>query len=212
MNILIAGIPGHTRNYENALARCNVSFETSLSPADLFTFDRLLLPGGGDIHPSWFGQGGQGSSAPDPELDRAQFCLLHTFVLQRKPVLGICRGMQMINVYFGGDLIQDLATADTHRYDGQDQVHTADTVSGSFLSGLYANPCLVNSAHHQGCGLTGRELMVTQTAADGVTEALEHKALPVLGVQWHPERTGLSPRQADLADGMLLIHHFAERL
>ena len=212
MNILIAGIPGQTTNYEKALSRCHVSFATSLCPSDLNSFDRLLLPGGGDIHPSWFGQTDQGSDTPDRELDHAQFSLLHTFVLSERPVLGICKGMQIINVYFGGSLIQNLPTAERHRCTETDQVHLVNTVSDSLLSRFYQNSCLVNSAHHQGCGTIGKGLTVTQTAEDGVIEAVEHENGRILGVQWHPERTALLSCHAGIADGSLLIHYFAEHL
>lgn len=212
MNILIAGIPGQTVNYEKSLSCCHVSFETSLCPSEIASFDKLLLPGGGDIHPSWFGRTDQGSCAPDRELDRIQFSLLHRFILHGKPVFGICRGMQMINVYFGGTLIQNLPTADRHRYQGADQVHPAGSVPGSLLSLFYPGSCLINSAHHQGCDAAGAGLAVTQTAEDGVIEAVEHENLRLLGVQWHPERTALLSHHAGIADGSLLIHYFAEHL
>lgn len=214
MKILIAGIPKNTTNYEKALSLCHVTHDTALCPSDLSSYDRLLLPGGGDLHPSWFGQVNQGSEDIDRELDRAQFALLHAFFLAGKPVLGICRGMQLINVYFGGDLIQDLPTAETHRYCRHDQTHSAVCLPDSLLFRLYGNKnsCLVNSAHHQGCGKIGRDLIITQKASDQVTEAIEHKTRPVLGVQWHPERTGLFSHQPDIINGSRLIHCFAERM
>lgn len=212
MKLLIAGIPENTRNYENALSLCRVSFDTCLCPAELASYEKLLLPGGGDLHPSWFGQEDQGSLPADKELDRAQLALLHAFFQAGKPILGICRGMQLINVYFGGDLIQDLPSARRHKYLQADQIHPADCLPGSLLHRFYGSSCLVNSAHHQGCGRTGAGLAVTQTAPDQVPEALEHKTRPVLGVQWHPERTMLSPRRTELADGMRLIRYFAVRM
>ena len=169
MNILIAGIPGQTENYEKALSLCHVSFETSLCPSKSASLDKLLLP-------------------------------------------GICRGMQIINVYFGGTLIQNLPTADRHRYKGRDQIHPADNMPGSLLFQFYQDSCLINSAHHQGCNTIGRALAVTQTARDGVIEALEHENGRILGVQWHPERTALLSETAPVADGSLLIHYFAEHL
>ena len=150
MKILIAGIPEHTANYERALSLCHAAFETDLHPADLSSFGGLLLPGGGDIHPSWFGQEDQGSLSVDRELDRAQFALLGAFLSAGRPVLGICRGMQLINVFFGGSLIQHLPSANIHRWDGQDQIHPADCLPGPLLSLLYGSTCLINSAHHQG--------------------------------------------------------------
>lgn len=212
MKILIAGIPEHTANYERALSLCHAAFETDLHPADLSSFGGLLLPGGGDIHPSWFGQEDQGSLSVDRELDRAQFALLGAFLSAGRPVLGICRGMQLINVFFGGSLIQHLPSANIHRWDGQDQIHPADCLPGSLLSLLYGSTCLINSAHHQGVRTAAPGLTVTQTSPDGVIEGLEHSTIPVLGVQWHPERTGMSPRRTDLADGGILIRYFAEHL
>ncbi len=212
MKILIAGIPENTRNYERVLSFCHVSSETDLYPAELSSYDKLLLPGGGDLHPSWFGQKDQASVSVDKALDRTQFALLHAFFLAGKPILGICRGMQLINVYFGGDLIQDLPSADQHKFLKEDQIHPADCLAGSLLHRLCGSSCLVNSAHHQGCGRIGSGLVVTQTAPDQVPEALEHNERPLLCVQWHPERTALSPRRLELTDGMQLIHYFAEQM
>ena len=212
MKILIAGLLGNTKNYERALSLCHVSFDVSLSPAQFSSYDKLLLPGGGDICPQRFGQADQGSLSIDETLDDAQFALLDAFVQAKKPVLGICRGMQVINVYFGGDLIQDLSVKHTHQYKNQDQVHAVRTAPDSLMHRLYQDHCLVNSAHHQGCGKIGAGLMVTQTAYDGVVEALEHSTRPILGVQWHPERTDLVSHHANIADGGRLIRYFAEHL
>lgn len=212
MKILIAGLPDHTKNYERALFLCHVPFDVSLSPRRLSSYDKLLLPGGGDICPRRFGQADQGSLSTDEALDDAQFTLLDAFVRAEKPVLGICRGMQVINVYFGGDLIQDLPVKHTHQYTDRDQVHEVRTTPGSLMHRLYQDHCLVNSAHHQGCGKIGHNLQVTQTAPDGVAEALEHNTRPILGVQWHPERTDLVSSHAKIADGGKLIRYFAELL
>lgn len=212
MKILIAGLTDLTKNYEKALASCHVSYHVSLSPAELSSYDKLLLPGGGDICPRRFGQTDQGSLSVNETLDDAQFTLLHAFVQAEKPVLGICRGMQVINVYFGGDLIQDLPVKHTHQYTDQDQIHAVRTAPGSLMHRLYQDHCLVNSAHHQGCGKIGHNLQVTQTAPDGVVEALEHSTRPVLGVQWHPERTDLVSSHTKIADGGKLIRYFAELL
>ncbi len=212
MKILIAGIPQYTANYEHALTLCGADFDTTLYPADLSSYDRLLLPGGGDIHPSWFGQEDQGSRSVDPELDRLQFRLLLGFLQAKKPVLGICRGLQIINVGLGGSLIQDLPTADGHRFDGRDQLHTVRCSGNSLLYRLYGGTCLVNSAHHQGLGRIAAGFDVTQAAPDGVVEAIEHRTEPVLGVQWHPERTDRFPPHTGVADGGKLIRYFAERM
>lgn len=210
MKILIAGIPTLTENYENALLSCHIPCCTELGSQDLSAYGGLLLPGGGDVHPSRFGQETFGSVNINPDLDEAQFALLDAFVRAGKPVLGICRGMQIINIYFGGNIVQDLAHSHIHQYRENDQYHPVRNAPGSALHRLYGNTCTVNSAHHQSCGRIGSGLTVTQVAPDGVPEALEHERKPILGVQWHPERTGFSFKRPGVADGEILIRYFAE--
>lgn len=212
MKVLIAGQPNHAKYYEAALRRCNCDYDTTLAPTDLSKYHGLLLPGGGDIHPSRFHQKNAGSFHVDPALDKVQFAILDAFVQVKKPILGICRGMQLINVYFGGDLIQDLPTASAHRYKNKDQYHLVKNRPGSLPFRLYGSSCIVNSAHHQGCGRMGHGLRITQIAPDNVIEGLEHIEKPIVGVQWHPERTGFSFQRPGIADGELLIRSFSEFL
>lgn len=202
MNVLIAGYPHLTANYENALKALRCYYLVSLSPSSeqLASCDRLLLPGGGDLDPALWNEPDLGSRTPDPFLDKTQLSLLHAFVTAGKPVLGICRGLQVINVYFGGTIIQHLSTASNHEYKDADQYHSVHNVPGSALFQLYGSDMIVNSAHHQGCGRIGDGLLITQTAPDCVIEALEHEKKPVLGVQWHPERT--------FAEGKRLFQYF----
>lgn len=147
--------------------------------------DALLLPGGGDMDPRQYGQNNQGSSHLDADRDKKELELLGLFVRQRKPVLGICRGLQVINVFFGGTLIQDLeghcAVAGTDRY------HRT-CIADAQLEWLFGAEMIVNSAHHQGVDRIGAGLTAIQWAPDGVIEAIRHKSLPVWAVQWHPER------------------------
>lgn len=102
-------------------------------------------------------------------------------------VLGICRGHQVINVFFGGTLVQDLPG---HGAAGDiDRLHFVRTAA-SPLRELYGERHVVNSAHHQAVDRLGSGLRALQWAPDGTVEALCHRTLPVWGVQWHPERTG----------------------
>ena len=208
MRILISGIPDLAKNYTAALRRLGAEAHVCLRPDSVSDYNGLLLPGGGDMDPAFFGENNCGSVNIVPALDQAQLSSLDAFLRLNKPVLGICRGMQLLNVYFGGSILQDLPTASVHAWNGNDQVHPVQCVSGSVLGRLYGPSCLVNSAHHQGLGRLGSNLKVTQTAPDGVIEAVEHTKKPVLGVQWHPERTGSLPRQPGLADGDRLIQYF----
>ena len=143
----------------------------------------LLLPGGGDMEPWRYGQDNLASRNLDPERDALELDLIRLFVSLGKPVLGICRGMQSINVSFGGTLLQDIPGHS--QLDGVDRLHPVRTAPG-FFSAL--NVESVNSAHHQAVDRLGDGLSAQQWAPDGVIEALRHESLPVFGVQWHPER------------------------
>lgn len=224
--LLIAGPSGQVQNYLSAFSALGAVCRTlnnampekrQIDPAEPLpvffpepsdSYDALVLPGGGDIDPFLFHQENQGSRAIDPGLDRLQLFLLRSFLEKELPVLGICKGMQLINVCLGGGIIQDLPTAGQHEYIGKDQIHPTYTQKGSFLHTLYGESFPVNSAHHQGIAEPGEDLLVIQQAFDGVAEAIVHTRLPVLGVQWHPERMCLAHRRADTPDGSLLLTHF----
>mgnify|MGYP001114384607 FL=1 len=189
--ILIAGRPEDTKNYENIIKRMGVSCFVSIDPAQTDAATHLLLPGGGDITPAFFGQTDHGSHHVDTELDILQFDILSRFTAQKKPVLGICKGLQLINVHFGGDITQHIDTAETHRWVGRDQFHYvfhSDLGRRDFFYQLYGTSAKVNSAHHQAVNRIGRGLVPVCRAGDNVIEGLVHAALPVFAVQWHPER------------------------
>ncbi|MDR2605670.1 MAG: gamma-glutamyl-gamma-aminobutyrate hydrolase family protein [Oscillospiraceae bacterium] len=209
MNILIAGESGKFKNYSDAVARVGAVPTVSLTEADFSRFDGLILPGGDDIDPAFFGQENNGSEGIDTELDRTQFAIMDAFVKAGKPIFGICRGHQVINVYFGGSLMQDLPTAaQTHRWnetDG-DRVHTTTALPNTFLTALYGDTEFpVNSAHHQGLGTLGAGLKAIQHAPDGVIECIVHDTLPIAGVQWHPERMCFARSRPDTVDGSVII-------
>lgn len=209
--ILIAGERDKTGNYENALGSLGADFETSLHVPDISLYDGLLLPGGGDIDPRLFSQLPAGTRFFDPELDRIQLGILDAFVAEKKPVLGICKGMQLINIYFGGDMVQHLSSADTHEYAGEDRLHESAALKGSFLERLYGEQFVVNSAHHQGVDAPGRGISFVQFAKDGVTEGLIHEKLPVFGVQWHPERLCFVYGREDAVNGAKLLDFFVRQ-
>ena len=143
----------------------------------------LLLPGGGDMEPWRYGQPNTDSRNLDPARDALELDLLERFTALHKPILGICRGMQTINVFFGGTLFQDIPGH--AQIDGVDRTHPVRTAPGVFAA-LDAQQ--VNSAHHQAVDRPGGGLHPEQWADDGVIEAFRHVYLPVWGVQWHPER------------------------
>ena len=163
----------------------------------------LVLCGGGDLDPELFGWPQAGGDPPDRERDVAELALFRAFYQAGRPILGICRGMQVINVFFGGDLVQDWPGHSAA--DGADRLHAIKTAP-SRLRALYGTHCIVNSSHHQVVGQLGDHLEPLQWADDGAVEALRHRTLPVWGVQWHPERLSASDRR--LPDGLLLYRAF----
>ncbi len=189
MKIAIIGRKKDTGNYERYLSCLPAIPLVTLSLGELSSCDAILLPGGGDITPAFFGERNAGSVNIDTELDILQFQALDYAVRQGKPVLGICKGMQVINVAFGGTIIQDMPTSLYHKYRGQDQYHDTTVLEGSCLYNLYGGSAFVNSAHHQSVGKLGTGLAAIQWCPlDGCVEAVVHEHLPILGLQWHPER------------------------
>lgn len=189
--IAIVGRAKDTMNYENALRRLSVPYITTLNVEESECATHLLLPGGGDITPAFFGQLNCGSRNIDTELDILQIQALSSFMTQKKPILGICKGLQLINIHLGGTVTQHIDTAVTHMWDGQDKYHYVyhDGVNRTdFFYQLYGTGITVNSAHHQAIDRLGRSLVPVCRAGDNVIEGIMHTQLPIIAVQWHPER------------------------
>lgn len=160
--------------------------------------DALVLTGGGDVSPSLYGMENAGSMGVDPRRDALETELIRRFT--GRPILGICRGAQLLNVALGGSLIQDIPTRAAHLAPG-DAVHGVVCRGDSFLSGLYGREFQVNSSHHQAVERLAPGLVTASLAEDGVVEAFYHSTLPIYAVQFHPERmTGLRARP-DTVDG-----------
>lgn len=209
MKIAIVGRRARTGNYEAWLHTMRTVCAMpavpiiTLNPGELTSCNGLLLPGGGDITPSFFNEENQGSQNIDTELDILQLQALDYAIRHKIPVLGVCKGMQLINVAFGGTLVQDLPAGDCHRFCGKDRYHSTIISENSCLYPLYGKSAFVNSAHHQAVGQVGTGLSPIQWCdTDGCIEALQHNVLPILGVQWHPER--LDKTQTTLSGAPLL--------
>lgn len=189
--VAIIGRTPDTVNYENALKLLGADTLTSLDPEECEACDGLLLPGGGDITPAFFGQQNRGSRNIDTELDIIQLQALDFFLKRKKPILGICKGLQVINVHFGGTICQHIENAGKHEWNGDDQFHYVYHVGcdrTDFFYQLYGSSTYVNSAHHQAVKRLGKGLYPVCQSYDGIIEALAHDTLPVIALQWHPER------------------------
>lgn len=158
--------------------------------------DGLILQGGADVSPQAYNEEPlRPEWAGDPVRDAYELELLHEFMEARKPVLGICRGMQLINVALGGTLYQDLPSQRpgtiAHESEAYDRnIHevsfTPDGSLGRWFSGAVGGR--VVSIHHQGVNCPGKEVLVEALSEDGVIEAISLKGPGfVCGVQWHPE-------------------------
>ncbi len=203
--IFILGESGKYPRYEAAIRMAGGEVLAETCWKDAGRCDALLLPGGGDLEPWRYGEANTASRNLDPVRDQQEYLLMQQFAVLRRPILGICRGLQTINVYFGGSLLQDIPGHST--VGDIDRLHRVRTVP-SLLRELYGEEGIVNSAHHQAAGRLGAGLRVIQWAPDGTVEALQHTALPVWAVQWHPER--LAPGPEGTADGGQLFQAFLQ--
>jgi putative glutamine amidotransferase len=179
--------------------------------------DGLLIPGGVDLDPATYGE----SPLPtcgrlDPARDRVELQFARWAIAEGKPLFGLCRGLQIVNVALGGTLYQDIATqrGDAIKHDyfptagfARDHVaHPVAVTAGSRLEALVGAASIgVNSMHHQAVKDLAPGLVTTAVAPDGVVEALESSGEQfVLGVQWHPESlTDRDPRMHRLLSGFV---------
>ena len=168
-----------------------LSFATD--PAIVERLDGLLLSGGGDVDPRRYqGAGGPTVTDVDPGRDVRELALYAAARQQRRPVLGICRGLQVINVAHGGTLVEDLPEGVGQRHASFDDARDARvvdvvTVPDTRPATWYGASTRVNCLHHQAVDRLGDGLRVAARAIDGVVEAIEVPGEPVAAVQWHPE-------------------------
>jgi len=162
--------------------------------------DGIVLTGGVDIHPRFYEserlQFPNGDGKFNEQRDEFEMHVFETALNFNLPVLAICRGLQLVNVALGGDLIQDLEEAgkkNHRRIEGVDDEHAISVSENSLLSNVIGSTSAnINGAHHQAIGRLSDELIATATSPDGVFEAAEWKDKTnepwMLCVQWHPER------------------------
>ena len=161
--------------------------------------DILVLTGGADVDPARYGaERSVKCCEPDLKRDAFEFALVEAAMKLKKPILGICRGSQLLNVAFGGTLYQDLPSekpskvqhgfGDYYHPDVTNAAHTVEIAANSlFATVLGPEPLAVNSHHHQAVKDCGKGVKVVGRAPDGVVEIWEHESYPAMGIQFHPE-------------------------
>jgi putative glutamine amidotransferase len=199
IGLTYTGTPEKHENYVRWLQQDDEIevIKLSVEEGDVDSCDALVLSGGVDIHPSFYGGGLDYASRPvewRPERDEFEKAALGRAWTLGKPVLGVCRGLQLINVCRGGTLVQDLGVQGdkTHQNTPEDKQHGVRIAAGSLLYTIAGEGGEANSAHHQAIDRLGKGLLVNCRAEDGVIEGIEWAAPDgrpfMLAVQWHPER------------------------
>ena len=172
---------------ENAGA-CPVLLAPSRNVADIaLKIDGILISGGSDLHPSYYNED-VNYEIKIVERDRSgfEFAIIHEIIKFKKPVLGICYGMQLINVAFGGSLYQDIRQQVSAAMEHREGWHTIKINDNKLID---RGEFKVNSSHHQAVKVIGQRLNAIAFSADGIVEAVSRNDYPfLLGVQWHPER------------------------
>ena len=145
--------------------------------------DGFLVTGGNDMDPKYYGEINEGlSKGVREEHDIIDKEVIEYAVKNKKPLLGICRGHQSINVILGGTLLQDIGTSHSNLHDGV----PAYTIENDVLK--FEKDIITNSFHHQAVGKVAPNMKVVAFHKDGTVEAIVHETLPIIGIQWHPER------------------------
>jgi putative glutamine amidotransferase len=210
-----------SETYTDAVYRAGgipVLLPPTINPQDLTPLrdclDGIILPGGGDIDPLIFaGRPHSSVYGIDPARDRIEIALARLASQTGWPLLGICRGIQVINVALGGTLYTDIAAQfpTTLRHDcypdlPRDHIaHTVDVQPGSHLAEISGHGKLeVNSLHHQGLERIGGALTVTSKSTDGLPEAVELAGHPFfIGIQWHPESLPDAPQHQAIFSALI---------
>ncbi len=180
------------RDYASAVAEAGglpvlLSLETH--PQQIVErLDGIVLPGGTDVNPALYGAEADAALLDiEPERDAFELALLEEAAAAEVPVLAICRGLQMVNVWRGGTLHQHVPNHGRFEEPPDRLQHEVVLTQGSLLEQVYGTSLMVNSLHHQTVDQLGAGLRITGEAPDGTIEGIETADASVVAVQWHPE-------------------------
>lgn len=210
--ILISRSSESSGLYEAAVEKAGGEPLSFHCPDPEMDFDALILAGGGDVDPSEFMEPNQGSREIDVPRDKVELALMSRCVDENKPVLGICRGHQVVNIALGGNIYQDLPPKllqiHAQTSEGENRTHPIRLGIMTMLGDLYGQEMEVNSSHHQANYKFGQGLYGTAWDAVGLVEAMQHGSLPIWTVQFHPEQmTGAN----GTPDGQKIFDFFLEQ-
>ena len=210
--ILISRSPESSGLYESAVEKAGGEPVSCYCPDPEAPFDGLILAGGGDMDPKEFQEPNRGSVEIDPRRDQIELALVSRCVYENKPLLGICRGHQVVNIALGGTIYQDmreeLLEIHAQTSDGASKNHSIQVAMMTMLDDLYGREMMVNSSHHQAVYKFGQGLYRTAWDEYGVVEAMQHGSLPIWTVQFHPEQMS---GENGAADGQKIFDFFLEQ-
>lgn len=207
MRVFVARNDGKTlTDYFKMLESCCIDYDYGLKVDDVNLYDGLIIPGGIDIDPFFYHQHRDKTVVQtDKSFDEKQFQLLNLFYQNNKKVLGICRGQQLINVFFKGTLIQNINTTIQHHNNHLNKQYHQIT-NEDFMKELYGTSFQVNSLHHQAIDQLADGFIVVSRSDDGIIEAIRHKDYPIIAVQFHPEM----PVEQHEINGRYLFEYFKQ--
>lgn len=192
-----APLEAYLSEYATSVIRAGglpVHLPMDAAPTELVErLDGLVIVGGDDVDPRRYGRTpGPFTVAVDPQRDDFETALIEAAIDGTVPLLGVCRGAQLLNVVCGGTLHPHLAPGEgeshgSYAYPRAHRVHDVRTAPDSIARAVYGEITRVNSFHHQAVDAPGHGVVVTGWAPDGIVEAIELEGLPIVGVQWHPE-------------------------
>lgn len=211
--ILISRSPESSGLYEKAVEKAGGEALSFYCPDPNMEFDALILGGGGDMDPAEFQESNHGSREIDPKRDAVELALVQRCVNEGKPLLGICRGHQVVNIALGGNIYQDMNDRMLQRHSmteaEEDRYHPVRVGIVTMLEELYGQQeIIVNSTHHQATRQFGQGLYRTAWDEDGVVEAMQHASFPIWTFQFHPERMH---GQNGTVDGQKIFDYFLEQ-